>query len=93
MNVARPASLLFSGFAEGASIERESGEQIVVLRFADGAAAARAVREAPQLCADAGGTAAETGDGEASECVVSGHRISADSSENLVFLHLTKEEP
>jgi hypothetical protein len=93
MNVARPAALLFAGFEEGAAARYESGEQIVVLRWNDGAAAAQALQEARQLCVASGGSVIETEDRGAAVFETGSHQISANASEDLITLRVHREEP
>jgi hypothetical protein len=93
MNIARPAALLFAGFEEGAGARYESGEQIVVLRWRDEAAAVQALQEARQLCVASGGAVVETEDGGVAGFESGSHEISASGSENLITLRLQREEP
>jgi len=93
MNVARPAAPLFAGFEEGAAARYESGENIVVLRWKDEAAAVQALQEARQLCVASGGAVVETEDGGVAEFESGGYRISASASENLIMLRVQREEP
>jgi hypothetical protein len=93
MNAARPAALLFAGFEEGAAARYESGEDIVVLRFNDEAAADRALQEARRLCVASGGAVVETEDGGVTELETGGHHISVSASEDLITLQVQKEEP
>jgi hypothetical protein len=92
MNITRPAALLFSSFEEGAAARYESGEDIVVLRFIDQAAAFRALQEARRLCVASGGTVVETEDGGVAEFETGNHRISASASEDLITLRVQREE-
>jgi len=93
MNVTRPAAILFSGFEEGAAAGHESGEQIVVLRWADKAAAVEALQVARRLCEASGGVVVETEDGGGAEFGTGDHRIFASGSENLITLRVQREEP
>ena len=93
LNVARPAAVLFTGFEEGAAAGHESGEQIVVLRWADEAAAVEALQEARRLCEASGGVVVETEDGGGAEFGTGDHRIFASGSENLITLRVQREEP
>ena len=93
LNVARPAAALFTGFEEGAAAGHESGEQIVVLRWADEEAAVEALQEARRLCEASGGVVVETEDGGVVEFETGGHRILASGSENLITLRVQREEP
>lgn len=93
MNVTRPAALLFTGFEEGAAARYESGEQIVVLRWNDEAAAIQALQEAQQSCVASGGVVVETEDGGVVEFETGDHRISVGASEDLITLRVQKEEP
>ena len=93
LNVARPAAVLFTGFEEGAAASHETGEQIVVLRWADEAAAVEALQEARRLCEASGGVVVETEDGGVAEFGTGGHRIFASGSGNLITLRVQREEP
>jgi len=93
MNVTRPAALLFAGFEEGAAAHYESGENIVVLRLKDKAAAVEALQEAGQLCLASGGAVVETEDGGVAEFESGSHRISASGSQDLITLRVHREEP
>jgi hypothetical protein len=93
LNVARPAAPLFTGFEEGAAAGHESGEQIVVLRWVDKAAADMALQEARRLCEASGGVVVETEGGGVAEFGTGGHRILASGSENLITLRVQREEP
>jgi len=93
LNVARSAAVLFTGFEDGAAAGHESGEQIVVLRWADEAAAVEALQEARRLCEASGGVVVETEDGGVAEFGTGGHRIFASGSENLITLRVQREEP
>ena len=93
LNVARPAAVLFTGFEEGAAAGHESGEQIVVLRWADEAAAVEALQEARRLCEASGEVVVETEDGGVAEFGTGGHRIFASGSENLITLRVQREKP
>ena len=93
LNVARPAAPLFPGFEEGAAAGHESGQQVVVLRWGDEAAAEEALQEARRLCDASGGGVIETEDGGVAEFETGGHRISASGSDNLITLRVLREEP
>jgi hypothetical protein len=93
LNVARPAAPLFTGFEEGSAAGHGSGEQIVVLRWLDEAAAVEALQEARRLCEASGGVVVETEDGGGAEFETGGHRILASGSENLITLRVQREEP
>jgi hypothetical protein len=93
MNVAMPAALLFAGFEEGAAARYEPGEDIVVLRWKNEAAAVQALQEARRLCATSGGAVVETEDGGVAEFETEHHRISASASEDLITLRVQKGEP
>jgi hypothetical protein len=92
LNVARPAAPLFTGFEEGAAAGHESGEQIVVLRWEDEAAADEALQQARRLCEASGGAIIEI-EGGGAEFGTGGHRILASGSENLITLRVQREEP
>ncbi len=92
LNVARPAAPLFTGFEEGAAAGHESGEQIVVLRWEDEAAADEALQQARRLCEASGGVIIEI-EGGGAEFGTGGHRILAIGSENLITLRVQREEP
>jgi hypothetical protein len=92
LNVARPAAPLFTGFEEGAAAGHESGEQIVVLRWEDEAAADEALQQARRVCEASGGVVIEI-EGGGAEFGTGGHRILASGSENLITLRVQREEP
>jgi hypothetical protein len=92
LNVARPAAPLFTGFEEGAAAGHESGEQIVVLRWEDEAAADEALQQARRLCEASGGVVIEI-EGGGAEFGTGGHRILASGSENLITFRVQREEP
>jgi len=92
LNVARPAAPLFTGFEEGAAAGHGSGEQIVVLRWEDEAAADEALQQARRLCEASGGVIIEI-EGGGAEFGTGGHRILASGSENLITLRVQREEP
>lgn len=93
MNVARPAALLLAGFEDGAAARYESGDDIVILRWKDEAAAIQALQEAQRLCAASGGTVVESEDGGVVELETGNHRISASASKDLITLRVHREEP
>jgi hypothetical protein len=93
MNVARPAAPLFAGFEEGAAARYESGENVVVLRWKDEAAAVQALQEARQLCVASGCAVVETEDGGVARFESGSHQISATGSEDLITLRVQREEP
>ena len=91
LNVARPAAPLFVDFEEGAAASRESGELIVVLRWANEAAAVEALRQAGRLCEASGGFV-NTIDGGFADFGADGYRILARVSENLITLDVKGEK-
>jgi hypothetical protein len=92
LNVVRPAAPLFAGFEEGVAAGHESGEQMVVLRWGDEAAAVEALHQAGRLCEASGGVFRETEEGLA-EFEIDGHRILASVSKNLITLDVKREKP
>jgi hypothetical protein len=92
INVARPAAPLFSGFDEGATAHFGSGEQVVLLRFKDKAAADQALQAARQSCMDSGGAVGEIEDGGVTELESGSYRILASGSGNHITLRLQREE-
>lgn len=93
MNVARPVALLFDDFSEGVVARLDSGEDLVLLRWNDEAAAVRALEEARRLSAASEEAVLETGQGDATEIGNGGYRISAGGSGNLIALRVLREEP
>ncbi|MEJ2580464.1 MAG: hypothetical protein P8127_02320, partial [Acidobacteriota bacterium] len=93
LNVARPAASLFVGYDEGAAADYASGEQIVLLRFNDEAAAARSLEAARRSCVDSGGAIVEHENGGVTVLESGRHRILVSRSENHITLHVRREGP
>jgi hypothetical protein len=93
LNVARPAASLFVGYDEGAAADYASGEQIVLLRFNDEAAATRALEAARQSCAESDCSVVDSESGGVTVLESGRHRILVSRFGNGITLRVQREEP